>query len=125
MTQEEIKNLVITTVEFPTGFPADFDLNDNLLSNEKTLVIPNVFPGSFSIINNLGKLVSFPQKEYLENDVFGTIIDFSELFKISGNSLSGWKIRFNRGMRGEQGNAENLTPGSISDEDLIKIALIF
>ena len=125
MTQEEIQNLVITNIAFPTGFPADFTLNDGLLTSDYSLVIPDVFPGSFSIINNLGELMSFPQKEYWENGVCGTMIDFSELFKISGNSLSGWKIRFNRGMRGEQGNAENLTPGSISDEDLIKIALIF
>lgn len=127
MTQEEINNLILENVEFPTGFPEDFALDDSLLSNDYYLSIPDVFPGSFSIINNQGELVTFPQKEYQENNTWGTIIDFSSLFETStsSNVLSGWKIRFNRGMRGEQGDVENLTSDSVSNEDLIKIALMF
>lgn len=150
MTEEEISNLIINHINFPEGYPADFELNNNLLEQDFTILIPNVFPGSITVIDNMGFIVSLPQKEEnLGNNKFGTRIDFKPHFFPETNSdsssssstdassssavltieeilqnknIQGWKIRYNRGIQGDNGaNGESFG----SDEDLIKFSLIF
>lgn len=149
MTEEEISNLIINHINFPEGYPADFELNNNLLEKDFTILIPNVFPGGVTVIDNMGFIVSLPQKEEdLGNNKFGTRIDFKphffpetdsdssssstdassssailtikEILQIK--SIKGWKIRYNRGTQGDDG-ADGESFGS--DEDLIKFSLIF
>lgn len=151
MTEEEISNLIINHINFPEGYPADFELNNNLLEQDFTILIPNVFPGGITVIDNMGFIVSLPQKEEdLGNNKFGTRIDFKPHFFPETNSdssssssstdassscavltieeilqnknIKGWKIRYNRGIPGDDGaNGESFG----SDEDLIKFSLIF
>ena len=135
MTQEEINNYVLSNVSFPSDYPQDFEINDNLLEGNHTLIIPNVFPGAISIINNEGLLmVDIPQYEYIdENGIYGVKIDFKDyLFQdnesdssnSNGNSLSinGWKIRYNRGIAGDPANSDDI---GLTGEELIKFSLIF
>ena len=88
------------------------DLNNNLL------YVPDVLPGGISIVDNEGYVVLMDQYQRVQNNVcVGVIVDFSTT-KVTGI----WKIRYNRGMRGQPGIALSELP---PQQQIIKYALIF
>ena len=137
MTEEQIRNYVLSNVSFPSDYPQDFEINDNLLEEDYSLIVPNTFPGSISIIDNNGMLTNdIPQYEYIgENGLYGVRIDFRDyLFQgvipnneeeeeiLPSMSINGWKIRYNRGIAGDPASSDDI---GLAGEELIKFALIF
>lgn len=145
MTENEIREYVIQNVDFPEGYASDFELNDEMLDGNYCITIPNAFPGGVSVINAEGKLVSFPQREWLNSGVTGVIIDFSSYLEESSSSgddyeessssgddffdeessssgimksINGWKIRYNRGPVGEGADY-------LDAEEMLKYMMVF
>lgn len=110
MTEAQIKQLILQNVDFPADFPADFEINDSLLESDYSLIIPNIFPGGVSIVNELGKLVEFPQYEIYINNKYGVKIDFFDFF------LTNTGILYNPDPVGELSSSSDSSSSSESSD---------
>lgn len=86
------------------------------------LYIPDILPGNVTIIDNNGKAILADQSQKIQGGIcIGVLINLSNA-NIAGN----WKIRYNRGMRGQNGNVTTIeTINPQIEQQLIKYALIF
>lgn len=108
-----------TNEEFPTGYPSDVSFTSSNLSQGK-LVVSDVLPGGITIIDNDGNVVLPDQSEYIDTGTLectGVIVDLSA-FDVQGV----WKVRYNRGIRGQQGKQGEA--GIVSQEDIMKYILL-
>lgn len=90
---------------------------ENLINGK--LYISDVLPGNITVVDNNEFVVLVNQRGVLQaGKCVGVQIDLST-FAINGQ----WKIRYNRGIRGQMGQINNdIMP---TDEQMLKYALIF
>lgn len=108
-----------------SGSYSDFAFTDNdlaLLGENKTLFVPTAMPGGFAVIDNNGFVINAPQKESIYNGACeGTYVMLDE-FLNEENALVGiWKIRYNRGIKGDDATSET----AVSDETMLLYSIIF
>ncbi len=124
MTEEEILNLINTNETFAESSLPDkkFTLND--LDSLQRLYVPDVLPGSISVIDASGKMVLADQIERLDSQgvCIGVYVDASDFNMQNGDV---WKIRYARGIRGEQGQGVQNASTPEANQDVVMYALLF
>lgn len=111
----ELNNIYAET--FSQNDIPDKIFTSNDLSNGY-LYVPDVLPGNVTVIDNNNKVVMAEQSQKIQQDIcIGVLINLSNTI-VNGT----WKIRYNRGMRGQPGISSNEMPVT---EELIKYAIIF
>ena len=115
LTPQQLDNVYGQT--FSQNSIADKQFTSSDLSNN-LLFVADVLPGGITIIDNEGYTVLIDQYQKVQNNIcVGVVVDFT------GINVSGiWKIRYNRGMRGQKGTFSMQTP---PQQQMLKYALIF
>ena len=82
------------------------------------LIVENVFPGGFTVVDNNNRVV-MPDQMEVSNGVAVIFDGWLEDGSLQGT----WRIRYNRGMRGLDGLSAQLS--DYSSEELMLYSLIF
>lgn len=124
MTEQEILNLINTNETFAEGSMPDKRFTVEDLDSLQRLYVPDVLPGSISIIDASGALVLADQTERLDSQgvCIGVYVDASEFDMQNGDV---WKVRYARGVRGEQGQGVQNASTPEANQDVVMYALLF
>lgn len=108
-----------------SGIYSDFMFtNSNLtpFGESRVLFVPTAMPGGFAVIDNNGFVVNAPQKESIYNGACdGTHVVLDEFLNEENAIVGIWKIRYNRGIRGDDATSET----AVSDDTMLLYSIIF
>lgn len=120
-----MEDLIEYEVAVASGNYSDFAFTNGnliLLGESTTLFVPIAMPGGFTVIDNNGFVVNAPQKEFIYNGACeGTHVVLDEFLNDENVLVGIWKIRYNRGIKGDDATSET----AVSDETMLLYSIIF